>query len=146
MVDAAAIIARLGLVPHPEGGHYAETYRHRPQGGGRGSCTAIYYLLRPGERSHWHKVDAVEIWHHYAGGPLALSLWQEGGPVQDIVLGPDLAAGQLPQAVVPEHVWQAAEPLDDWVLVGCTVSPAFDFAGFTLAAPGWRPPLTGATP
>ena len=139
MDEAAAIIAALGLVPHPEGGHYAETYRHRPAGGGRGACTAIYYLLRRGERSHWHRVDAVEIWHHYAGGPLALDVAADGGAAARTVLGPDLAAGQRPQAVVAEGAWQAAEPLGDWVLVGCTVAPAFEFAGFTLAPPGWRP-------
>jgi predicted cupin superfamily sugar epimerase len=145
-MDADEVIARLGLAPHPEGGHYAETYRHRPQDGGRGACTAITYLLRAGERSHWHRVDAVEIWHHYAGGPLALSVWEEGGTLRRIVLGSDLSAGQMPQAVVPERAWQAAEPLGEWTLAGCTVSPAFEFAGFTLAPPGWRPPVTGDRP
>ncbi len=139
MDQADSIIAALGLAPHPEGGHYVETYRHRPEGGGRGACTAIYYLLRPGERSHWHRVDAVEIWHHYAGGPLGLDVAAAGAAPARIVLGPDLAAGQRPQAVVPAGAWQAAEPLDGWVLVGCTVAPAFEFAGFTLAPPGWRP-------
>lgn len=138
-MTADEIVARLGLVPHPEGGAYAETYRHSPDGGGRGACTAIYYLLRRGERSHWHKVDAVEIWHHYAGAALRLSMGEDGAPVRTVVVGSDLAAGEQPQAVVPAHAWQAAEPLGDWVLVGCTVSPAFDFAAFTLAPPGWAP-------
>jgi len=139
MDTAEAVIARLGLTPHPEGGHYVETYRHTAEDGGRGACTAIYYLLRAGERSHWHKVDAVEIWHHYAGGPLGLALSQDGHAIRTVLLGPDAAAGQLPQAVVPIDCWQAAEPLGEWVLVGCTVSPAFDFAGFTMAPPDWRP-------
>jgi predicted cupin superfamily sugar epimerase len=139
MDTAAQVIARLGLRPHPEGGHYVETYRAPAEAGGRGACTAIYYLLARGERSHWHEVDAVEIWHHYAGAPLALSLSEDGRGERRIVLGPDLAAGQSPQAVVPPHAWQAAESLGEWSLVGCTVSPAFQFDGFTLAPPGWRP-------
>ena len=139
METAEAVIARLGLMPHPEGGHYVETYRHQPESGGRGACTAIYYLLRAGERSHWHKVDAVEIWHHYAGGPLGLALSPDGHRIETVLLGPDAAAGQVLQAVVPVECWQAAEPLGEWVLVGCTVSPAFDFAGFTLAPADWRP-------
>lgn len=134
-MTADEVIARLGLRPHPEGGAYAETYRHGPDGEGRGACTAIYYLLRAGERSHWHKVDAVEVWAWHAGAPLRLRV--AGGA--DTVLGPDLAAGQRPQAVVPPHAWQAAEPLGEWSLVGCVVAPAFDFAGFTLAPPGWQP-------
>jgi len=138
-MTAEEVVARLGLKPHPEGGHYAETYRHTGEDGGRGACTAIYYLLRRGERSHWHKVDAVEIWHHYAGDPLRLSLSADGKAVESLILGPGLTDGQLPQAVVPEGYWQAAEPLGAWTLVGCTVAPAFDFAGFTLAPPGWRP-------
>ncbi len=137
--EAAGLIARLGLVPHPEGGHYAETYRHRPEASERGACTAIYYLLQAGERSHWHRVDAVEIWHHYAGGPLRLALSADGQAVEHLILGPDVAAGQRPQAVVPQGCWQAAEPMTGWVLVGCTVAPAFDFAGFTLAPAGWHP-------
>ncbi len=134
-MTADEVIARLGLVPHPEGGAYAETYRHPSEDGGRGACTAIYYLLRAGERSHWHKVDAVETWTWHAGAPLRLRI----AGVADTVLGADLALGQRPQAVVPPHAWQAAEPLGDWVLVGCVVAPAFEFAGFTLAPPGWDP-------
>lgn len=124
------IIALLGLQPHPEGGYYAETWRHQPDDGGRGAGTAIYYLLRAGEKSHWHRVDAAEMWHFYAGGPLELRI----GP-ETVVLGTDLAAGQRPQWVVPAGVWQAARPLGAWTLVGCTVSPAFQFSGFEMAPP-----------
>ncbi len=133
------LIALLDLRPHPEGGHYAETYRHTPEGGGRGVKTAIHYLLRAGERSHWHRVDAVEMWHWYAGGPLELAVSADGRAVERLVLGMDLAAGQRPQGVVPAHAWQAARPLGAWTLVGCTVSPAFEFAGFEMAPEGWEP-------
>jgi predicted cupin superfamily sugar epimerase len=133
-VSAEQIIARLGLRPHPEGGYYAETYRHKPDDGARGACTAIYYLLKAGERSHWHRVDAVEIWNWHAGDPLKLRIDD-----REIVLGPDVLAGQQPQAVVPAHAWQAAEPMGDWSLVGCVVAPAFEFAGFEMAPPGWQP-------
>ncbi len=139
MSAAAEIIARLGLLPHPEGGHYAETWRHRPDGGGRGAGTAIYYLLQAGERSHWHRVDAAEIWHYYAGEPLRLHLSEDGRSVRSAILGPDVAAGQSPQLVVPPQVWQAAEPVGAWTLAGCTVSPAFEFAGFEMAAADWQP-------
>jgi uncharacterized protein len=132
-VNADGVIAALGLAPHPEGGHYRETFRHVPQGGGRGAMTAIYYLLKAGERSHWHRVDAAEIWHWYAGSPLALFM-----PDRQI-LGPDIAGGELPQLIVPEGVWQSATSLGDWTLVGCTVGPAFEFAGFEMAAKGWTP-------
>jgi len=141
-LTAAAIIAKLGLKPHPEGGWYVETYRHVNEGGGRGACTAIYFLLAEGERSHWHRVDAVEIWHWYAGAPLELGLSEDGRGAGRVTLGNDLAAGQRPQAVVPAGVWQAAETLGAWTLVGCTVAPAFDFAGFELAPPGWAPTST----
>ena len=134
------IIDRLGLRPHPEGGWFAETWRHDPGDGGRGTGTAIYYLLPAGERSHWHRVDATEIWHHYAGDPLRLRVHTGDGPTTDIDLGPDLAAGQVPQAVVPAGAWQSAESAGAWTLAGCTVSPAFTFDGFELAPPGWSPP------
>ena len=133
------IIARLGLKPHPEGGHYAETWRDRPADGGRGSGTAIYYLLRAGERSHWHRIDATEIWHFHAGDPLVLRLSETGRGERAVILGPDIAAGQMVQMVVPPHVWQAAEPVGEWTLVGCTVSPAFSFDGFEMAPTGWTP-------
>ena len=138
-LDAAAVIAALGLAPHPEGGHYREVWRDAPAGGARGAGTAILYLLGPGERSHWHRVDAAEAWHWYGGGALELRL-VEAGCVETRRLGPDLAAGQLPFALVPAGAWQAAAPLAGWVLCGCTVAPAFDFAGFELAPPGWEPP------
>jgi len=138
-LPASAVIAALGLAPHPEGGHYREIWRDDPPGGGRAAGTAIYYLLDAGERSHWHRVDAAECWHWYAGGPLVLSLSAEGGGSRDSLIGPDLSAGQEPFGLVPPGWWQAARPLAGWVLVGCTVSPAFDFAGFEMAPPGWNP-------
>jgi predicted cupin superfamily sugar epimerase len=128
MRDPDQIVAALGLQPHPEGGWFAETWRE-PAG------TAIYYLLRAGERSEWHRVDLTEIWHFYAGDPLVLEM----RPGDRYVLGPDIAAGQRPQLVVPAGVWQSAEPLGAWTLVGCTVSPAFEFSRFELAPPGWDP-------
>ena len=138
--SADAIVERLGLRPHPEGGWYAETWRHDDGEGGRGAGTAIYYLLAAGQRSHWHRVDATEIWHFYAGDPLALSISDDAaGPVRTLLLGADLAAGQVPQGIVPEGAWQAAEPTGAWTLVGCTVSPGFTFEGFELAPEGWSP-------
>ena len=137
-LDPAAVIAALRLQPHPEGGLYREIWRDAPEAGGRGAGTAIYYLLAPGERSHWHRVDAAEAWHWYAGGPLALRI-AEGKRVEERRLGPNLAAGEQPFALVPKGWWQAAAPLEGWVLCGCTVAPAFDFAGFEMAPPGWEP-------
>jgi predicted cupin superfamily sugar epimerase len=137
--DCDAIIQTLGLLPHPEGGYYAETWREAAPAGQRGSGTAIYYLLRAGEISAWHRVDATEIWHWYAGSPLRLRLSDDGTELREILLGPDIAAGQRPQGIVPPHGWQSAESLGGWTLVGCTVSPAFDFAAFELAQPGWEP-------
>ncbi|HEY0832456.1 MAG TPA: cupin domain-containing protein [Azospirillum sp.] len=133
------IIELLGMQPHPEGGHYVETYRHAPGDGGRGVKTGIFFLLRAGERSHWHRVDAVEMWHWHAGGPLELTVSEDGRTVHTHTLGMDLLAGERPQMVVPAHAWQAARPLGDWTLVGCTVSPAFEFAGFEMAPEGWVP-------
>jgi predicted cupin superfamily sugar epimerase len=134
------IIRLLDLRPHPEGGHFRETFRDPRTVGGRACSTAIYFLLARGERSHWHKVDAVETWHYYAGAPLQLHIAStDTGPIQRMTLGPDLARGERPQAVVPAHAWQAAQSLGDWTLVGCTVAPGFDFAGFTLAPKGWTP-------
>lgn len=139
-LDADAAIAALGLRPHPEGGWFAETWRDAPADGGRGAGTAIYFLLRAEESSHWHRVDATEIWHHHAGGPLDLLIADDdAGPVRTVRLGPDLAAGQRPQGIVPAGAWQAARPVGGPVLVGCTVSPAFTFDGFELAPPGWEP-------
>ena len=140
MRDHHAIIEHLGLQPHPEGGWYAETWRHDPGDGDRAAGTAIYYLLAAGQRSHWHRVDATEVWHFYAGDLLRLRIHHGDGPTDDVVLGTDLAAGQVPQAVVPPGAWQAAEPTGAWTLVGCTVSPGFTFEGFELAEPDWSPP------
>jgi len=138
--DADDLIRFLGLRPHPEGGHYRETFRATPAAGEtRGAVTAILFLLRAGERSHWHRIDAVEIWHAYGGAPLELSIVPAREPRQVIRLGVDLGTGETPQAVVPAHAWQAARSLGDWSLVGCTVSPAFEFSGFELAPPGWEP-------
>ncbi len=134
-----AIIRTLGLRPHPEGGYYAETWRDAGPGGARGSGTAIYYLLKAGEISAWHRVDAAEIWHYYAGAPLRLTLSDDGQATRDVMLGPDIAAGQRPQAIVPPHGWQMAQSTGDWTLVGCTVSPAFEFTGFEMAPPDWAP-------
>ncbi|MEP9354071.1 cupin domain-containing protein [Xanthobacter sp. KR7-65] len=137
-LSADAVIALLELSPHPEGGHFRETFRDTAPGGGRGASTAIYFLLKAGERSHWHRVDASEVWHWHAGAPLTLRIADSSGK-RDLILGSNLAAGERPQGVVPPHAWQAAESRGAWTLVGCTVAPAFDFAGFELAQPGFEP-------
>jgi len=140
MSSAADIIRLLDLKPHPEGGHFRETFRDTRPINGRAASTAIYFLLAAGERSHWHRVDAAEAWHWYAGAPLVLELVDtQAGPIRHVKLGADLAAGERPQAVVPAGVWQAAETLGDWTLVGCTVAPGFEFSGFELAPKGWKP-------
>ena len=137
--SATEIIAQLALQPHPEGGHYRETFRDpRQDAGGRSASTAIYFLLARGERSHWHRIDAVEIWHYYAGSALSLQMADNSGQ-RGVRLGPDLAAGEVPQAIVPAQAWQAAASTGDWTLVGCTVAPGFDFAKFELAKPDWFP-------
>jgi predicted cupin superfamily sugar epimerase len=137
--SAADIIARLELKPHPEGGYYRETFRDsRLDAHGRSLSTAIYFLLARGERAHWHRIDAVEIWHYYAGSALNLQI-ADARDKRSVRLGPDLAAGDVPQAVVPAHAWQAAESTGDWTLMGCTVAPGFDFATFELAPKGWKP-------
>jgi predicted cupin superfamily sugar epimerase len=139
LLCATDIIARLDLRPHPEGGHYRETFRDpRTDARGRSCSTAIYFLLARGERSHWHRIDAAEIWHYYAGHALTLQIADDGG-TRAVRLGPDLAAGETPQAIVPAQAWQAAESTGDWTLVGCTVAPGFDFATFELAKPDWFP-------
>lgn len=143
--DWKAIVAKLGMQPHPEGGYYVETWRDRPEGGGRGTVTQIYYLLPAGDCSAWHRVnDATEIWHHYAGGPLALTLSPNGHDAEAHHLGPDVLSGQKPHVVVPEGWWQTAESLGAWTLVGCTVAPAFEFSGFEMAPPDWRPTPRGS--
>ncbi|MEM7696441.1 MAG: cupin domain-containing protein [Pseudomonadota bacterium] len=138
MTTAADLIAALGLKPHPEGGHFAETFRDA-DGAPRGHSTAIYYLLEAGDVSAWHRVDAAEVWHFYAGAPLALTLSPNGHDASAHRLGPDVLAGERPQIVVPASHWQTAESLGRWTLVGCTVAPGFDFAGFEMAPADWRP-------
>jgi len=139
MAAADDVIRLLDLQPHPEGGHYRETFRDTAaDASGRAASTAIYFLLRAGEISRWHRVDAAEVWHWYAGAPLSLAIVEEGHR-RDIRLGTDLVAGERPQAVVPVHAWQQAQSLGAWTLVGCTVAPGFAFAGFELAAPGFDP-------
>lgn len=136
---ADEIIERLGLRPHPEGGAYAETWRHAPGGEERGAGSAIYYLLRAGEESRWHRVDAAEVWHYYAGAPLELRISEKQGKVERVILGPDVLAGERPQVVVPANAWQSARPLGAFTLTGCTVSPAFRFDGFEMAPKDWEP-------
>lgn len=138
-MSADAIIRALRLEPHPEGGWFRETWRAAVKDGERASGTAIYYLLKAGERSHWHRIDAAEIWHYYAGAPLRLSLSEDGEKTREVVLGPDLANGAAPQIALAPFCWQAAESLGDWTLAGCTVSPGFEFSGFGMAPPGWEP-------
>jgi predicted cupin superfamily sugar epimerase len=138
-LTAAEIIPLLGLKPHPEGGHFCQTFRDTQLiDGKRPASTAIYFLLARGERSHWHRVDAVEGWHWHAGAALRLMI-AERGTTNTVTLGPDLVAGQRPQAIVPFHAWQAAETLGDWTLVGCTVAPGFEWAGFEMASKDWTP-------
>ncbi|WFU08462.1 cupin domain-containing protein [Rhizobium sp. CB3090] len=133
------IIEALSMQPHPEGGWYVQTFRDE-HGGSRGHSTAIYYLLQAGQRSHWHRVrDAAEVWHYYAGAPLALHRSADGKASETIVLGIDLAKGERPQAIIPADWWQAAESLGDFTLVGCTVAPGFEFSSFEMAAPDWKP-------
>lgn len=132
------IIELLGLESHPEGGHYAETWRHAAAGA-RGAGTAIYFLLGPDEVSAWHRIDADEIWHYYAGAPLELRVSPDGERVDTHLLGPDLEAGARPQRRVAARAWQSARSLGDWSLAGCTVSPAFEFEHFELAPEGWEP-------
>lgn len=143
-MNAEEVVRLLGLAPHPEGGFYRETFRDGSPGTGRGASTAIYFLLREGEVSAWHRIDAAEVWHWYAGAPLELTLSPGRGHVT-VRLGPDLAAGERPQAVVPAGEWQSARTLGAWALVGCTVAPAFEFSTFEMAPPGWAPePEVGA--
>jgi predicted cupin superfamily sugar epimerase len=138
-LSADEVIALLGLRPHPEGGHFHEIFRDaRMVDGGRAASTAIYYLLKRGERSHWHRVDAAEVWHFYGGAALALEIAENGGTTTH-TLGMKLQGGERPQIVVPAGAWQAATSLGDWSLVGCTVAPGFEFSGFEMAPKGWAP-------
>lgn len=137
--DAQQIIDTLAMKPHPEGGWYAETYRAPSSPGSRSAVSTIYYLLREGERSHWHQVDATEIWLWHAGSPLELYLSFDGVEVEKILLGANLEAGERPQAIVPTRVLQSAQSLGAWSLVSCAVAPAFEFAGFSMAPANWAP-------
>jgi predicted cupin superfamily sugar epimerase len=140
-LPAAEIIRLLELAPHPEGGHFREIFRDQRQGeSGRAASTAIYFLLAAGERSHWHRIDAAEVWHFYAGAPLALEIARgEKDAIERLVLGNALAAGERPQIAVPARAWQAAASLGEWTLAGCTVAPGFEFSALELAPKGWRP-------
>ena len=135
---AADIIRELDLKPHPEGGHFRETFRDSRLIEGRAASTAILFLLARGERSHWHRIDAVEVWHYYAGAPLQLSV-VDGATEQVFRLGADIHADETPQVTVPARAWQAAQSLGDWTLCGCTVAPGFDFRAFELAPKDWQP-------
>ncbi|MEL6793550.1 MAG: cupin domain-containing protein [Pseudomonadota bacterium] len=139
MNDAREIIDLLGLEPHPEGGWYRETWRADAAAGERAAGTAIYYLLEAEQFSHWHRVDAAEVWLWHAGAPLALTLSPDGHDAEARLLGPELAQGQRPQAIVPANWWQTAASLGRFTLVSCTVSPGFEFDGFEMAPPDWRP-------
>jgi predicted cupin superfamily sugar epimerase len=139
--SADDVIAALGLQRHPEGGHYRETFRDSA-GAGRPASTAIYYLLKRGERSHWHRIDAAEVWHFYLGAPLRLLIAEPGQALRDLRLGTDVLAGEELQAVVPKGAWQAASSFGDYSLAGCTVAPGFEFAGFELAPAGFEPRST----
>ncbi len=136
LLKAADIIRELDLKPHPEGGHYRECFRDHVPEGGRAMSTAIYFLLARGERSHWHRVDAVEVWHWYSGAPLRLQIAGRGTSAA-ATLGPRLHEGERPQIVVPALAWQTAESLGDWTLCRCTVAPGFEFSGFELASRDW---------
>ena len=141
-LGAQEIIRLLNMVPHPEGGHYVETFRAPAPNGTRPASTAIHFLLQADELSAWHRVDADEIWLWQAGGPLALTISPpDGKGASAVTLGPDLRVGQQFQGIVPAHHWQTAETLGAWTLVSCVVAPGFDFAGFELAPAGWRPDI-----
>lgn len=139
VMTPAWIIEHLAMQPHPEGGHYVETFRETPKDGSRGAVTCIHFLLQVGEVSAWHRVDATEIWHFAAGDPLVLTLSQNGHDADAHHLGADLSKGQHPHLVVPKDCWQTAETLGRWTLVSCIVAPAFEFTGFEMAPPDWRP-------
>lgn len=138
-LDPDRLIETLGLQRHPEGGWYVQTWQAE-SADDRAAGTAIYFLLRSGEVSHWHRIDSAEIWHHYAGAALELATWVEGGQVRTHRLGDDLLGGERPQLIVQPGEWQSARTLGAWTLVGCTVSPGFEFAHFELAEAGWAPP------
>ncbi len=138
-LSAGTVREALRLAPHPEGGAFREIWRDAPKSGGRGAATSIFFLLEAGERSHWHRVDAAELWIWQAGAPLALEIGGDGYRKSQIHLGPNLSAGEILQGVVAAGQWQAAKSLGAWTLVSCVVAPAFEFSGFELAPPGWAP-------
>jgi predicted cupin superfamily sugar epimerase len=138
-MTADEVIRLLQLKPHPEGGHFRETFRDADSPDRRSRCTAIYFLLKKDELSAWHRVDAAELWHFYAGAPLLLRFASDGGAVETHWLGTDLVGGERPQAIVPAGAWQSAQSLGEWTLVGCTVAPGFLFERFELAPAGWEP-------
>ncbi|MAK64801.1 MAG: cupin [Maricaulis sp.] len=137
--QAQTLIDTLDMQPHPEGGWYVETFRDEAGPDGRSRSTAIYFLLPEGAVSHWHRVDAVETWHWYAGAPLDLAISEDARAVETLRLGPDILGGERPQGVVPTGAWQSARSTGAWTLVGCTVAPGFQFEGFELAPPDWAP-------
>lgn len=138
-MTAEDIVALLDLAPHPEGGWFREIFRDEAGPDGRARSTAIYFLLAAGQVSHWHRVDAVEVWHWYGGAPLELAIERPDGVIEPVILSNDVAAGHRPQGIVPKHAWQSARSLGEWTLVGCTVAPGFEFSGFELAPEGWSP-------
>ena len=139
MMNPDEIVKLLDLIPHPEGGFYRETFRDSEGHGPRAHSSVIYYLLRAGEESRWHRIDAAEIWHFYLGDALELSTVEDNNPAQRHVLGPDLGRGDVLHLAIPRGVWQSARPLGAFALVGCTVAPGFEFSGFEFAPKGWRP-------
>lgn len=138
-LSASEVISLLGLEPHVEGGFYRQTFADEADADGRPASTLIYYMLTDNQAGTWHRVDAAEVWHWYAGAPLTLRISRDGKSVNAQVLGTDLVAGQRPQGVVPPGAWQQAKVEGDWVLVGCTVAPGFLFSKFEQAEPGWEP-------
>lgn len=138
-MTAEEIIRKLDLSPHPEGGWFREIFRDTPEGGQRACSTAIYFLLEAGQVSHWHRVDAAEVWHWYAGAPLQLDIVDEDGIRTAVRLSANLKDGDEPIGIVSKNAWQRARSLGEWTLVGCTVAPGFEFSGFELAPADWRP-------
>jgi len=138
-MSADEVIALLGLEPHPEGGWYRQTFADAANADGRAQSTLIYYMLADRQAGAWHRVDSVEVWHWYAGAPMRIGISEDGRTVTEQLLGNNLVAGERPQVVIPGHAWQQATCLGDWTLVGCTVSPGFEFSKFEQAEPGWQP-------
>ena len=138
-MTASELIALLELEPHPEGGYYRQTFADAADAAGRPVSTLIYYMLTDRQAGAWHRVDATEVWHWYAGAPMTLRISHDGRSVADHRLGTGFQAGERPQLVIPGHAWQQAICLGDWSLVGCTVAPGFEFSRFEQAPKGWEP-------